>query len=98
MGRPFTLLEDLCRHALSFGADAYQVEYKDHREWVHGRKNNTAVSFASFASSSTDAKDLRANLYRAHKKPLRTVLDGRVYVLRVRIAESFGEDTFAVQI
>jgi hypothetical protein len=98
MGRPFTLLEDLCRRALSIGADSIEVEYEDHRDWVYGRKDNRAVSFASFASSSTDAKELRDNLYRAHKKPLRTVLDGQVYVLKVRIADSFGEDAFAVKI
>ena len=98
MSRPFTLLEDLCRHALSIGSDSIEVEYRDDREWVYGRKDNTSVSFASFASSSADAKELRDNLYRAHKKPLRTVLDGKVYALKARIADSFGEDAFAVKI
>jgi hypothetical protein len=56
------------------------------------------VSFASFESSSSDAKGLRDTLYRAHKKPLRTVLAGKVYILKVQIAQSFGEDTFAVKI
>jgi hypothetical protein len=98
MGRPFTLLEDLCRHALSIGADSLEVEHQDNHEWVYGQKNNTAVSFASFASSSADARELRDNLYRAHKKPLRTVLDGHVYVLKVRITDSFGEDSFKVKI
>jgi hypothetical protein len=98
MGRPFTLLEDLCRHAMSCGVDSIEVEYQDHREWVYGRQGDTALSFASFASSSSDAKELRDTLYRAHKKPLRTVLDGQVYVLKVRISDSFGEDAFAVKI
>ena len=98
MGRPFTLLEDLCKHALSIGADSIEVEHQDSREWVYGRIGNTGVSFASFASSSADAKELRENLYRAHKKPLRTVLAGQLYVLNVRITDSFGEDAFAVKI
>ena len=98
MGRPFTLLEDLCRHALAVGADAIKVEHKDNREWVYGRKDNTSISFVSWESSSSDAKELRNNLYRAHKKPLRTVLAGQVYVLKVRITDSFGEDAFAVEI
>jgi len=98
MGRPFTLLEDLCRHALSIGADSLEIEYRDRRDWVYGRKDNTPVSFASFASAGADARELRENLYRAHKKPLRTVLDGRVYVLKVRIEDRFGEDAFAVKI
>src|SRR5438105_4556724 len=98
MGRPFTLLEDLCRHALSIGSDSIEVEYQDSREWVYGRKGNTSISFVSFESSSADAKELRDNLYRAHKKPLRTVLAGQVYVLKVRITDSFGEDAFTVKI
>ena len=98
MGRPFTLLEDLCRHAKSVGADSIEVEHQDRREWVYGRIDNTAVSFANFASSSRDAKELLDNLHRAQKKPLRTVLDGQVYILKVRTEERFGEDFFEVKI
>ena len=98
MGRPFTLLEDLCRHALSIGSDSIEVKGADGCEWVYGRKGNTSVSFASFKSSSADAKELLDNLYRAHKKPLRTVLDGNVYHLKVRITDRFGDDFFEVKI
>jgi repressor LexA len=98
MGRPFTLLEDLCQHALSLGADSIEVKYQDHRQWVYGRTGKTAISFASFASSSSEAKELRDGLFRAHKKPLRTVPAGQVYVLKVQISDSFGEDAFAVKI
>jgi hypothetical protein len=98
MGRPFTLLEDLCRHAVRIGAHSIEVKYEDHHQWVYGRKDNTAVSFVSFPRSSADSKELRDNLYRAHKKPLRTVLDGQVYVLKVTIADSFGDDAFEVAI
>jgi DNA-binding MarR family transcriptional regulator len=44
------------------------------------------------------AKELRGNLYAAAKKPVRTVLGGQVYILRVRIFESFSEDAFEVSI
>lgn len=98
MSRPFTLLEDLCEHALSMGADGVEVEYQDGREWVYARQGNTAVSFASFPGSSVDAKELRDNLHRAHKKPLKTVLAGQAYVLNVRVAEEFGEEVFTVDI
>jgi DNA-binding MarR family transcriptional regulator len=98
MGRPFTLLEDLCRHALSIGVDSIEVEHQDHREYVYGRSGDMAVSFVSFESSSADAKELREDLYRAHKRPLRTVLSGKVYLLKVRITDSFGEDFFSVKI
>jgi hypothetical protein len=98
MGRPFTLLEDLCQHALSMGADGLEVEYQDGREWVYARKGDTAVSFASFPRSGADAKELWDNLHRAHKKPLKTILAGQAYILKVRIAEEFGEEVFTVDI
>ena len=41
---------------------------------------------------------MRANLYSAAKKPVRTVIGGKVYILHVRVFESFGEDAFAVNI
>jgi hypothetical protein len=98
MSRPFTLLEDLCQHALSMGADGVEVEYQDGREWVYARQGNAAVSFASFPRSSVDAKELRDNLHRAHKKPLKTILAGQAYILKVRMAEEFGEEVFTVDI
>jgi hypothetical protein len=39
MRRPTTLLKGLCGHALSFGAQSIQVEYKDRREWVIANKD-----------------------------------------------------------
>jgi DNA-binding MarR family transcriptional regulator len=98
MSRPFTLLEDLCQHALSMGAEGVEVEYQDGREWVYARKGDTGVSFASFPSSGVDAKELRDNLHRARKKPLKTILAGQAYILKVRIAEEFGEEVFTVDI
>jgi hypothetical protein len=98
MGRPFTLLEDLCRHALSVGAGSIKVQHKDGAEWVYGRIGDKSVSFTSFERSTSDAKELRDNLYRAHKKPLRTVLGGKVYMLKVRVEDRFGEDAFEVKI
>jgi len=98
MGRPTTLLEGLCGHALSLGAQSIEVEYKDHREWVFARMGSVGFGIANYASSSDDAKELRDNLYAAKKKPVRTVFDGKVYILKVRIFDSFGEDAFKVSI
>jgi hypothetical protein len=97
MGKPATLLEGLCGHALSLGAQSLEVEHKDGREWAFARKGNTGVSVAKYASSSAGGKELRGNLYAA-KKPLPTVIDGRVYIPAVRIFDSFGEDAFDVSI
>ena len=98
MGRAATLLEGLCGHALSFGAVSIEVEYGDGRDWVIIRKGGIGIGIADYKSSSADAKELRGNLYAAAKKPVRTVIGGQVYILKVRVFDSFGEDTFAVSI
>jgi hypothetical protein len=98
MSKPRTLLEDLCEHALSCGAESIEVEYKDGREWVFARKGDTAFGTANFASSSRDGKELRENLHAARKKPVRTAIGGRVWILRVSVYDSFGEDAFRVRI
>ena len=98
MGRPTTLLEGLCGHALSLGAQSIEVEYKDGREWVFANQGGIGIGIANYTSSSADAKELRGNLYAAAKKPVRTVIGGQVYILKVGVFESFGEDAFAVSI
>src|SRR5215471_1752812 len=98
MGRATTLLEGLCGHALSLGAESIEVEYRDGRDWVIARKGGIGIGIADYKSSSADAKELRGNLYAAAKKPVRTVIGGQVYILKVGIFDSFGEDTFAVSI
>ena len=98
MGRRETLLEGLCGHALSLGAQSIEVEYKDRREWVFAHRGGIGIGIANYPSSSADAKELRGNLYAAAKKPVRTVIGGQVHILRVRVFESFGEDAFKVSI
>jgi hypothetical protein len=98
MGRPTTLLEGLCGHALSLGAESIEVECKDGREWVFANKGGAGIGIANHTSSSADAEDLRGNLYAAAEKPFRTVIGGQVHILKVGVFESFGEDAFAVSI
>ena len=98
MGKPTTLLEGLCGHAVSLGAQSIEVEHKDGREWVFANKEGMGIRIANYKSSSADGKELRGNLYAAAKKPVRTVIDGQVYILKVRVFESFGEDAFEVSI
>ena len=98
MGRPATLLEGLCGHALSLGAQSIEVEYKDGRERVFAHKGGMGIGIANNASPSADAKELRGNLHAAAKKPVRSVIGGQVYILKVRVFESFGEEAFAVSI
>jgi hypothetical protein len=98
MGRPTTLLEGLCGHAVSLGAQSIEVEYNDRHEWVFANKGDTRIRIAKYKSSGPDAKELRGNLYAAAKKAVRTAIGGQVYILKVVICESFGEDSFAVTI
>jgi hypothetical protein len=98
MGKPATLLEGLCGHALSLGAQSIEVEYKDNRQWVFAHKGGAGIGIANYARSSADAKELRGNLYAAAKKPVRAAFGGQVYILKVRVFESFGEDAFNVSI
>jgi len=74
------------------------MEYKDGREWVFANKGGMGIGIANYTNSSTDAKELRGNLYAAAKKPVRSVIGGQVYILKVRVFESFGEDAFEVSI
>ena len=98
MGKPVTLLEKLCAHALKFGAQSIAVEYKDGGEWVFVPIDGTLVRVALFLSGGAEAKELRGNLVAAAERPVRTVIDGRVYIVKVRIFESFGENAFEVSI
>jgi hypothetical protein len=92
------LLEGLCGHALSLGAESIEVEYQDGHEWVFAEKGGVGISIASYKGSSADAKELRGDLYSAAKKPRRTVIAERVYIIKVGVFESFGEDAFSVRI
>jgi hypothetical protein len=96
MGRPVTLLERICVHSLSFGSEAIEVESKDRKEWVYAVQAGVREKIATFDSSGSDGKELRRDLY-AVKKPVRIVAQGKVYILKVRIFESFGEDAFEVR-
>ena len=99
MGKPITLLESLCAHALSLDAHTLVVEYKDGQEWVFIQKSDgVAVSVANWASSSSDAKELRENLHATAAKPARWLINGAVYIPKVRVFDSFGEDAFEVTI
>jgi LexA DNA binding domain len=98
MSKPKTLLEDLCTHALACGAQSIEVKHKDGSEWVYIRKGNTAHRVANFARSSREAKELRENLYAAAKKPIRTAIGGKVWILKLGVYDNFGEDAFRVSI
>lgn len=83
---------------MSFGAQSFETERKAGRQRVFAQIDNVRTRIANFGDSSSDARELRANLYAATKKSVRTVIGGKVYILQVRVFESFGEDAFEVRI
>jgi repressor LexA len=98
MGKPATLLEQLCGHALSFDAQSFETERKDGRQRAFAQIDGARTRIANFEDSSADAKELRVNLCAAAKKPVRTVIGGRVYILQVRAVGTSREDAFEVSI
>jgi DNA-binding MarR family transcriptional regulator len=98
MGKPVSLLERLCDHTLQCGCQSIEVEYKDGREWVFVKEGANLVRIADFASTGSDAKELRSDLAAAARKPVRAVLGGRLHLLQTRVFDRFGEDAFEVNI
>jgi len=94
MGRPATLLEGLCGHTLALGLRSIVVLSRDGREQVSAVQSGAEIPIADYQSSSADAKELRANLRAAARKPVRSVLSGQVYILR----PSFLQDRKAVAV
>src|SRR5580698_6836525 len=98
MGKPVTLLEKLCAHAKSFGALSFETCCRDGWHRAFAQIDGARTRIANFKASGIDAKELLANLYAATKKPVRTVIGGKVCILQARIVASLGEDAFEVSI
>jgi len=97
MGKPVSLLERLCGHAHSLGAESINVEYKDRRDWVFASIGGVGFGIADFDTTGTEEEELRDSLYAAAKKAVRSVFDGQVFLLKVRVYKDFGEDAFEVR-
>jgi hypothetical protein len=90
------ILQHLAEEAIRLGAEALEIEYKDHREWVFATNGPLGFGIASFASSSRDAARLRQECYSVaeQKRPQCISVNGRNYDLRCAIFDSFEEDAF----
>lgn len=94
MGKTQSLLEGLCGHALSYGAESIEVlRESDGRWWVYMNQPGERLSIFKCAASSSDWTELRENLEAALKKPVRTVFGGKVFLLKATIP---GDDAFRV--
>ena len=98
MGKPVTVLEQLCGHAMSFGAQSFETEREEGRQRAFAQIDDSRTRIANFEDSGSTAQELRANLQAAAKKPVRTVIAGRVYLLEVRAIESADREAFEVRI
>jgi repressor LexA len=98
MGKPVTLLEDLCGHVMSFGAQSFETERQEGHLRAFAQIDGARSRIANFEDSKRDAEELRANLSGAAKKPVRTVIGGKLYIINVRALEGSGEDAFNVSI
>jgi DNA-binding MarR family transcriptional regulator len=91
MGKPVTLLEELCRHAHSFGASWIQMESHRTKDLVFTLIDGTRTQI--FAASGSEAKELRATIEAAARKPIRTPISGQIHILKVRTLETAREIT-----
>ena len=98
MGKPVSLLELLCGHAISLGAQSFETERKGGRQRAFAQIDGARTRIADFPDSSVDAKELRANLCTASRKSARMVIGGKLYVVHVRAVESRGEDACEVSL
>jgi hypothetical protein len=98
MGQPKTLLEDICNHAFSLGADELEVESDDGELLVFVHVGNTAISIAAFEGSSKDARELRKDLFAAGRRPVNAMVAGRPVKLQVKRSETFGDHAFRVKV
>jgi hypothetical protein len=96
LGKPATLLEGLCGHALSLDAHSIKVEHKDGHEWVFACIRGVDVQIARYKSTQLDAIELLQNLEAGSKRPIRTLLAGKAHILNVRVFDTFGESAYAV--
>ena len=88
------ILTEIAAQVLSAGASKFQVEYEDGQEQVSVLHGSVGFGIASLQSASDQAQELRAQLYKAKKRPRKLTIDGGDYLLHVEIFASFGEDAF----
>ncbi|MBI4903955.1 MAG: hypothetical protein HY820_09990 [Acidobacteria bacterium] len=92
------MLVGLCGHALSFDAHSFETERNDEWQRAFAQIDGERTRILNLEYSRYDARELRANLAAAAKKPVRTAIGGKVYVIQARALDGLGEGAFAVSI
>jgi DNA-binding MarR family transcriptional regulator len=93
MGRPQTVLEGLCAHALQFDVESFSVVHEGAFQRAWAEIDGVRSRILNFQYDSRDSKELRENLAAALKKPILCVIEGRRVIIRVR---RFEEDVHEV--
>jgi len=96
MGKPVTLLQGLFGHAMSFGADYIQVENINGHEWVFTTIDGEKARIGKYPTSGSYSDELLGNLAAAIKKPVRAVIEGKVYIFKVRVFDNAGKPAYEV--
>jgi hypothetical protein len=92
------VVERLAAEAIRLGADLLDIQYKDGCEEVFAAKGGVGHGIARFRSSSPEAVTLREELHRIARRKRRITFDGSQYELQGKVYQSFGEDSFRVQL
>lgn len=100
MGKPLLLLERICAHAMSFGANAFETERVDGWQRAFAQIDGERTRIVNFKDASGDAEEFRSELSAAAEagKPLRTLIEGKAWLVEVRAVERSGAKAFDVRI
>lgn len=91
------VLEQFAAQAIAGGAKRLNIEYDEGYEEVFASQGDVGLSIGCrIPRSSEQAKSLRAELHAMGKRPRRIEVGGRVFEMRCRTYDSFGEDAFEV--
>jgi hypothetical protein len=95
MGRPTTFLEKLCGHSLALGKQSIEVSQgEDGYIWAFAGE----IRVGHYLHCSREGIELLESLRAALKKPVRTVLAGKLHFLYVRASGNSADPPFSVSI
>ncbi len=83
--------------AIRLGADSLEVEYREGHEGVVAYKGALGREIARLESSSPDAVSFREELRALGTRVRRLTVDGREYMVRCHVYESYGEDVYRLE-
>jgi len=92
------VLRRLVAEAVRLRADTLTIEYEDGQEEVAAWRGAIGQGIARLPSSSPEAASLLRELHAIAGQRWGITLDGQEYEVFCRVQESFGEDTFRLEL